>query len=222
VYAQTGSIPSDAIMEQEPSFNGGNGKLVAFINYYMIYPQTAFYDSVGGTVVVGFTVDKKGTMKDIMICKSVSQSLDSEAIRVIRLMSQVLPKWKPGKHEGENASMKDSLEVTFDVNAYELTHHMRHSDKLPTPSFDISKFLADNLIYPHNAKQNNIQGTVLVKFVVNEDGSLSDFKVVKSVDPELDIEALRVIKKMPKWNPAMQNQKPLKVYFTIPVHFLLR
>ena len=208
-------------MNQIPIFEAGQNKLENFINYYMIYPQKAFNDSIGGTVVVGFIIDKKGAMKDIMINKSVTPLLDSEAIRVIGLMSQVLPKWKPGKHEGKNTSMNDSLEVNFDINAYELTHKVRHSDRQPSPGFDMNKFIADNLIYPRNAQENNIQGTVLIKFVVGEDGSLSDFKVVKPASPELDVEALRLIKKMPKWNPAIQDRKPVKVSFTTPVRFSL-
>ncbi len=220
-YAQSEAISNDTAMEQIPIFEGGNDKLLNFINYYMIYPKTALYDSIEGKVVVSFMIDKKGTMKDIMISKSVYPSLDSEAIRVVRLMSQVLPKWKPGRHEARAISMKDSLEVNFNVNIYERANNIHHGDREPTPAFDLNRFLNDNLKYPQNSKEKGIEGSVLIKFVISEDGSLSGLKVIKSVDVEMDLEALRLIRMMPKWNPAIQNGHPVKVYFTLPVRFSL-
>ena len=62
-------------------------------------------------------------------------------------------------------------------------------------------------------------GKVYVVFIVNEDGSLSDVKVIKSISPELDKEAIRVVKSMPKWNPAKQNGKTVKMKYVVPVNF---
>ena len=69
---------------------------------------------------------------------------------------------------------------------------------------------------------NGTQGRVIVQFVVNRDGSIVDAKVVRSVDPYLDKEALRVINTMPKWKPGMQRGKPVRVKFTVPVMFRLQ
>ena len=72
------------------------------------------------------------------------------------------------------------------------------------------------------AQENGTQGRVIVQFVVNKDGSIVDAKVVRSVDPYLDKEALRVINTMPKWKPGMQRGKPVRVKFTVPVMFRLQ
>ena len=83
------------------------------------------------------------------------------------------------------------------------------------------EFMARNLRYPAKAQEAGKQGRVIVQFVVRKDGSLSDFKVLRSVDPWLDAEAIRVISTMPKWKPGMQDGKPVSVKFTLPVTFML-
>lgn len=84
------------------------------------------------------------------------------------------------------------------------------------------QFLAKNIKYPTIAQENGTQGRVIIQFVVNKDGSIVDPKVVRSVDPYLDKEALRVILTMPKWKPGMQRGKPVRVKFTVPVMFRLQ
>lgn len=83
------------------------------------------------------------------------------------------------------------------------------------------KWLTKNLSYPVIAQQQKIQGKVLVSFIINKDGTISSPKVVKSVSPELDREALRVIRIMPKWKPGEDHGKPCRTYFCIPVVFKL-
>ena len=83
------------------------------------------------------------------------------------------------------------------------------------------EFMARNLRYPAKAQEVGKQGRVIVQFVVRKDGSLSDFKVLRPVDPWLDAEAIRVISTMPKWKPGMQDGKPVSVKFTLPVTFML-
>lgn len=87
---------------------------------------------------------------------------------------------------------------------------------------ELLKFLQDNLKYPENAIKNNVQGRVIVQFVVEKDGTLTEFKVARSVDPDLDAEALRVLQTMPKWKPGMQRGKIVRVKFTVPVSFKLQ
>lgn len=87
---------------------------------------------------------------------------------------------------------------------------------------ELLKFLQDNLKYPENAMKNNVQGRVIVQFVVEKDGTPTEFKVLRSVDPDLDAEALRVMKAMPKWKPGMQKGQVVRVKFTVPVSFKLQ
>ena len=86
----------------------------------------------------------------------------------------------------------------------------------------LMQYLAKNIKYPTIAQENGTHGRVIVQFVVNKDGSIVDAKVVRSVDPYLDKEALRVINTMPKWKPGMQRGKPVRVKFTVPVMFRLQ
>lgn len=76
--------------------------------------------------------------------------------------------------------------------------------------------------YPMIAQENNIQGKVFVQFVIEKDGSVSDVKVARSVDPSLDKEAIRVVKAMPKWKPGKQRGKPVRVSYTVPINFQLQ
>ena len=84
------------------------------------------------------------------------------------------------------------------------------------------KFLGKNIKYPTISQENGVQGKVIVQFVVNKDGSIVDPVVMRSVDPYLDKEALRVIKTMPKWKPGKQRGKAVRVKYTVPVTFKLQ
>jgi len=83
-------------------------------------------------------------------------------------------------------------------------------------------WLQKNLKYPASAQENNIQGRVLVQFVVNKDGSIVEPKIIRPVDAALDKEAMRVVSAMPKWTPGKQRGKNVRVRFTLPVTFRLQ
>lgn len=86
----------------------------------------------------------------------------------------------------------------------------------------LMQFLSQNIRYPETAYKAGDQGRVIVKFIVEKDGSISDAQTVKSVSPELDAEALRVINSMPNWMPGMQNGEPVRVKYVVPVTFRLQ
>lgn len=97
-------------------------------------------------------------------------------------------------------------------------------EQMAKPEFDQSKYLAENLTYPEQAQENRVEGKVVVQFVVEKDGSLSDIKVIRGQElgngiPE---EAIRVIRKMPKWKPATQSGAPVRSYLTVPISFNLQ
>jgi len=94
-------------------------------------------------------------------------------------------------------------------------------DQMPEPSVDMVKYLQDNLRYPEKARKNNIEGRVIVKFLVNEDGTLSNISVLKGVGSGCDEEAVRVIAAMPPWKPAKKNGDLVKVHFVQPITFVL-
>lgn len=90
------------------------------------------------------------------------------------------------------------------------------------PGGSVNGWLADHIKYPVVAAENGIQGRVVVQFVVERDGSVSQVKVVRGVDPSLDKEAQRVISSMPKWIPGKQNGQAVRSRFTVPVTFRLQ
>ncbi len=84
------------------------------------------------------------------------------------------------------------------------------------------KWISDNIKYPAIAEENGIQGRVVCTFVLERDGSVTDVQVARSIDPSLDKEAVRVLKKMPKWIPGKQNGSAVRVKYTVPVTFRLQ
>lgn len=86
----------------------------------------------------------------------------------------------------------------------------------------LMKWLSQNVRYPETAQQNDVQGRVIVKFVVEKDGSIGAATILKGVDKDLDREALRVVKKMPRWQPGKNNGVAVRSYFNLPVVFKLQ
>lgn len=93
--------------------------------------------------------------------------------------------------------------------------------EFPGGTAALLEYLKKNIKYPNICRENNIQGRVLIQFIVNKDGSIVDPEVVKPVNPYLDKEALRVIAGMPAWKPGSQRGKAVRVKFTVPVNFRL-
>lgn len=140
---------------------------------------------------------------------------------------------KNGIWKSYNAKLKENYEDNYENGKFIFGKTIEsngnvinydESERLPqfvggTNAF--AKLLLENLKYPLSARNNKIQGKVYISFAVDVDGSLSDFKVVQSVDEELDTEALRVIKLSPKWIPAMKKGKPVKCFYSLPISFQL-
>lgn len=116
--------------------------------------------------------------------------------------------------EKKNGGKKRGKDFVFDV--------VEKMPSFPGGMKALFDYLDKNIKYPAKAVKNKIQGRVIVQFIVDEKGNLSDIKVVKSVETSLDAEAVRVVKSMPRWNPGMQNGKAVKVRYTLPVTFRLK
>lgn len=103
----------------------------------------------------------------------------------------------------------------------EMFIHFEHDPEFPGGHAALMKFMSDSLRYPVTAMQTGLQGRVILKFIVNEDGTLSDIQVIRSIDPELDKEAVRLVKTMPEWNPGLEKGEKVKMEFTLPIIFRL-
>lgn len=98
---------------------------------------------------------------------------------------------------------------------------VEQSPEFPGGQAELIKFIANNLRYPASAAENGIQGKVVVQFVIKKDGSIGQVKVVRSKDPDLDAEAIRVVKTLPNFNPGKMNGQPVNVWYILPVTFKL-
>jgi periplasmic protein TonB len=94
-------------------------------------------------------------------------------------------------------------------------------EQMPEAGYDYNKYISEHLHYPESVRKNYIQGRVIVKFLVREDGSISNPAILRSLDSACDGEALQVIKQMPRWKPGKQNGKAVPVELTLPVVFKL-
>jgi periplasmic protein TonB len=93
--------------------------------------------------------------------------------------------------------------------------------EFPGGELALRKYIASAIKYPTVAQENGIQGTVFVSFVVDRDGGVSNVKIVRGVDPSVDKEAMRVVSSLPKWKPGKQRGKPVRVSYSVPIHFQL-
>lgn len=113
------------------------------------------------------------------------------------------------------------IEVEEEPEEPEIFMIVEEQAKFPGGDLELMKFVGKKIKYPAIARENNIEGRVIVKFVVNEDGSISQAQVLRDIGGGCGDEALRVIKMMPKWEPGKQRGKAVKVWFTMPVQFKL-
>ena len=124
------------------------------------------------------------------------------------------------------------LKAKDDIAAPEPPKHVVEETKIFTvveqmPMFPggdgaLMGYLRDNIHYPTVAAENGVQGRVVVGFVVERDGSITDVNILRGVDPSLDREAMRVVKSMPKWTPGKQNGSAVRVKYQVPVSFRLQ
>ena len=221
-----------SFVEQNPTFPGGLEKMYAFIGNTMTYPEAAKFAGLQGNVIAQFIVTKEGKITDITIVKSLSLETDAEAKRVVALM----PNWEPGKQDGKPLNVKYTLPIRFSFSRLiEKESSLQKLDNPNEPIFTqveqspqfsgglekMHQFLGKNIQYPKAAVQANLEGTVIAKFQVTKEGKIKDIKIEKSLSPEIDAEAKRVISLMPTWEPGKQNGNPVNVEYTLPIKFSL-
>ena len=123
-----------------------------------------------------------------------------------------------GKKTIEEIELLENNEDHRKNRIFDVVEEMPQFPGGPSALFD---YLASSIKYPVVAEENGVQGRVVCTFIVELDGSITDVKVVKSVDPSLDKEAIRVLRYMPRWVPGKQNGSPVRVKYTVPVTFSL-
>jgi len=129
----------------------------------------------------------------------------------------------------EDTEIDEDTEVEFDITLEEeetddapVFFIVEEMPQFPGGDTELRKYIAQSVKYPVIAQENGIQGRVYVQFVVGTDGGVTQVKVARGVDPNLDKEAIRVVESMPKWKPGKQRGKAVKVSYTVPINFVLQ
>ena len=154
--------------------------------------------------------DELKTQDQIMETKTAIGSFDvkgnDDVNGEVLKAKEVIAQPEPPKHEEESK--------VFDV--------VEQMPSFPGGNGALLEYLATHVKYPVVAQENGVQGRVIVSFVVERDGSITDVRVVRSVDPSLDREAQRVVSSMPRWTPGKQNGSAVRVKYNVPVMFKLQ
>ncbi|MCD8177393.1 MAG: energy transducer TonB [Tannerellaceae bacterium] len=231
-----------------PQFPGGKDELIKFINDHLQYPQEAQVENKSGSVGVTFTVNPDGNIDQIKEESGSYPILVDEVLRVLHLLPSFMPektlknaiklqytmsvKFSLEKSPGDDDTIIPLVYINEGKPKKLSSLHWKHDDDLiftvveAIPEFPggyeaLLKFINEKLIYPKEAQELGLQGKVTCSFVVNTEGSVVNINIVKGVDPILDMEAIRVIKQMPKWAPGNPRGKPVRVLYTLPINFRL-
>ena len=217
------------IVEEMPKFQGESfDSFRVWAAEHIRYPKVAADNGIEGRVFVRFIVFPDGHVDSVKVVRGVNPALDAEAVRVVKSS----PLWTPGKQRGKKVAVAFTFPITFQLGEKEPPPPVASPggevffivEQMPTfqggTIDDFREWVAKQLVYPEDAAEKGISGRVLVSFIVETDGSLSNIKVVKGSYPSLDAEALRVVKSSPKWEPGVQRNHKVRVSVTIPINFI--
>lgn len=219
-------------VEVPPKFPGGDPALAKFLSSNIRYPHAATEKGTQGTIFISFIVKADGSIADVKtVGKPKGDGLEDEGIRVVKAM----PKWTPGRQNGKDVNVQFNLPIRFTLQEQGKPKGPKvgedgiytYADAMPTfPGGQdaLAKYLSRNIRYPSNAAKQNVQGNVLVSFVLDEEGNIKDVKSVNkpALGGGLEEEAVRVVKAMPKWKPAVDGGKNVPIRFALPVGFRLQ
>ena len=225
-------------VEKMPTFDGGKS-LVGFQNWIqnnIRYPKEALAKGVGGRVIFQFVVERDGTPSSFNVLKSPDKSLADEVERVFKTS----PKWEAGEQGGKKVRVLYTVPVVFTTPSAETQEFEQQKqnfeqqkdlayikvEKMPTfQGGDLNTFrnwMQGQIQYPKEAAAKNISGRVIFSFVVEKDGSTSDFTVLQAPDKLLADEVERIFKTCPKWEPGTQRGEKVRVKYTVPIVFAVQ
>ena len=218
-----------------PKFPGGEEAFFQYLSENLVCPPTIQEKRGKGKVLVQFVVETDGSISNVEVVRSLYKDLDEEVVRVIKNM----PKWIPAEQDGKAIREYYRVPISFEFadnstptdsssnNTIQEENERVFVEVEQLPEFPGGKkafiqYLNENLVYPKSAFERKIEGKVVVSFVVEADGSITNVKVANSVDEDLDKEAVRVVKNMPKWIPGKHKGKAVPVLFRcLPINFQL-
>ena len=220
----------------------GNQKMLEFVYSNLKYPTEAREQGVEGMVIVRFVVEKDGSITEPEVIRDIGAGCGEEALRVIRSM----PNWNPGKMRGAPVRVYFNMPLRFKLEStppppptkpekepkevFKVVDQMpyfsgcedvRKRKRKACADRKMLKYIYKNIRYPAYARKKGVEGMVVIQFIVEKDGSITNPKIQRDIGGGCGEEALRIIKLMPKWNPGLQDGKPVAVQFNLPVRFKL-
>ena len=211
------------IVEQRPVLIGGLSGLQAKVKY----PEIARKAHVEGRVIVQFTVDENGDVRDAQVLRGAGAGLDEEAIRAISEHAE----FTPGRQDGKPVAVRLSIPIVFKLNneskalsvqsqSLEQQDHYVVVEQMPELIGGLSAIQA-KVRYPEIARKANVEGRVIVQLIVDENGNVRDPEILRGAGAGLDEEAIRVISEHAEFTPGRQDGKPIAVRLSIPIVFKL-
>ena len=216
------------VVEVMPEFPGGMSQMATFLSENIKYPEEAKDKNISGRVFIEFVIEKDGSVSNVNVMRSVGGGCDDEAVRVVKAM----PKWKPGLMKGKPVRVHYVLPINFKLEEGATTTKKTDEKIYDTPETmpefpggmeAMIKYMQENITMPEKYKDMDTKATyrVMVKFVVESDGSVTEVETVKPEPSKQDLndEAVRVVKGMPKWKPGTMDGKPVRVRYMLPVTY---
>lgn len=167
-------------------------------------------------------IDNVSVIKNEDVLKEYANHFNADTSNGILFIKTMESTKNSGKELANVTVVAYRLEKEADTAKEEAFDVVEQMPEYPGGLPELMKYISMNVHYPEAAMKTGTQGRVLVRFIVEEDGTVSDARVVQRVSDELDAEALRVVSAMPKWTPGRQNGQPVRVKYTMPVTFRLQ
>jgi TonB family protein len=209
--------------EDYPTFQGGRQSTFRdWVLGQLKYLSEAQAKNLEGWVSVNFTVALDGTITNVKSIEPTIPLLGDMVMNVVKSS----PKWDPPKNPNVDEPFNSGIMLRFKLPDQILTEApfvvVEQMPMFPGGDAALLKFIGENTNYPDSAKEKNIQGRVIVRFIVNSEGKAEAATVLKGVDPLLDAEAVRIVNKLPPFQPGTQGGRPVNVYYMVPITFTLK
>lgn len=205
--------------EPMPAYPGGEEAMFNFIKENLVYPKIAQEKGIEGQVIAQFRIAPDGDIVNIRIKRSLVATCDSAVICMINTM----PKWIPVNKD--RVSNELTLPVNFrlpEPNIVNGKKIYKYPEKIPEFVGGIeamNQFINDNLRYPPECGEMAIQGRVIIRITITNNGKVKNSNVIRGIETYCDKEALRVVDLMPDWIPAKHKGENVDAYYILPIVF---